>query len=74
MGRWPGGPISWGIGRVWITPLIANTYERGGFAIHGGYYPGSAGCIDITNNDFRFFNVLERYNNLNDIPLTIRYY
>lgn len=30
-------------------PFPAN-YQRGGFFIHGGKVPGSAGCIDLTSN------------------------
>ncbi len=47
-GSWKGGPISWGLRRVWLKPdENTNTYGRDGFTIHGGLNKGSAGCIDI---------------------------
>ncbi len=47
-GKWKGGPISWGLRRVWLKPdEKTNTYNRDGFSIHGGFSKGSAGCIDI---------------------------
>ena len=62
MGRFPGGTIAWGSERVDLTPNGANIYGRaGGFTIHGGAVPGSAGCIDLTTNDRAFFNVLHTH-------------
>ena len=50
-GSWPGGEVAWGDSRVWLTPSAGtNTFGRGGFSIHGGWYPGSAGCIDLTSS------------------------
>ena len=44
---WPGGEHGWGKHRVWLEPSKeTDTYGRGGFSIHGGEEPGSAGCID----------------------------
>ena len=58
-GGWPGGTYSWGDTRVFLTPSeYTNTYGRGGFSIHGGYSPGSAGCIDLVGNNNAFFNAL----------------
>jgi hypothetical protein len=35
----------------WRVPVAANpgtdTFGRGGFFLHGGWSPGSAGCLDI---------------------------
>jgi RHS repeat-associated protein len=37
----------WGSFRVPLTPgPFANTFGRSGFFLHGGRWPGSAGCID----------------------------
>ena len=52
-GRWPGGTRSWGTERVWADPTKATTesgltFGRRDMAIHGGEIPGSAGCIDLT--------------------------
>jgi hypothetical protein len=54
-GAWPGSFISWGQERVWADPTpetVANglTFGRKDMAIHGGWFPGSAGCIDLTGN------------------------
>lgn len=72
-GAWPGGTYSWGEQRVWIHPGATHsdarsvevpvpgedrTVTRDGFSIHGGRSPGSAGCIDLTQNDARFFQSL----------------
>lgn len=35
-----------------------NTFGRGNFYIHGGTGKGSAGCIDIGNNDIGFFETV----------------
>jgi hypothetical protein len=40
----------------WRAPLVpgpgTNTYGRSGFFLHGGRYPGSAGCIDVGGGMF----------------------
>ena len=46
----------WGDFRVKLTPRPStNTHTRNGFFLHGGSFPGSAGCIDVggglTGND-----------------------
>ena len=49
-GEWPGSTISWGDSRVWLEPSKeTNTYDRDKFSIHGGWFSGSAGCIDLTS-------------------------
>ncbi|GIF96882.1 L,D-transpeptidase [Catellatospora citrea] len=38
----------WGEWRVPLTPATdTDTHDRDGFFLHGGRYPGSAGCIDV---------------------------
>ncbi len=54
-GKWPGSLYSWGSERVWADPTketVENglTFGRKDMAIHGGWVPGSAGCIDLTGN------------------------
>ena len=47
---WPGGESGWAKHRVWLEPSKeTDTFGRGGFSIHGGDVPGSAGCIDLTS-------------------------
>lgn len=70
-GKWPGGPIAWGTARVWITPNGAETYGRNNFSIHGGVYPGSAGCIDLTSGHLKFFRTIQQYKY--SIPLKVDY-
>lgn len=49
-GEWPGSSMSWGSSRVWLEPAKeTNTYGRDNFSIHGGWFSGSAGCIDLTS-------------------------
>jgi Protein of unknown function (DUF2778) len=48
IGGWSGGPIAWGWERIELIPdSSTDTFGRSGFTIHGGWYPGSAGCIDL---------------------------
>lgn len=52
---------SWGNHRITIHPFTTTeTYGRGGFFIHGGDIPGSAGCIDLTDDMDRFTDDLLR--------------
>lgn len=72
-GEWPGGRISWGSIRTWISPCEeTNTFNRSGFSIHGGLTPGSAGCIDITNNNKAFQKWLHSYGK--PVKLIVKYY
>lgn len=52
---------AWGDQRITIhiQPGTA-TFGRGGFFIHGGTMPGSAGCIDLTTNMAAFVRVLRQ--------------
>ena len=59
-GKWPGSYYSWGNSRVWLEPSKeTNTYGRDKFSIHGGMWPGSAGCIDMTGQIGQFTYWLE---------------
>ncbi len=66
-------------GDYWITihPYPnTETYKRGGFFIHGGSTPGSAGCIDLSINMNRFVETLAdelKGKGLCYIPLIVRY-
>jgi hypothetical protein len=68
-----------GWGDYWITihPYPSTeTYKRGGFFIHGGSTPGSAGCIDLTMNMNRFVEALAdelKDKGICHIPLTVWY-
>lgn len=47
--------IGFGQRRIIIHPFhTTHTYRRGGFFIHGGVFPGSAGCIDLQGEMQRF--------------------
>lgn len=83
MGSWPGGKKSWGNVRIPILPKSItlldenNEIKRKNFFIHGGEKAGSRGCIDLCENDMRFFEILLSYVELikseNKIPLIIKY-
>lgn len=50
-GAWKGGPPAWGLHRIWLLPVsVPQIFGRSGFSIHGGWDPGSAGCIDLTSH------------------------
>lgn len=71
-----GGEYSWGIGRIWILPntVIIDDISRNDFSIHGGREAGSAGCIDLTDNDKTFFEKIETYRmRTMKIKLIVRY-
>jgi len=71
-GKWPGGEESWGNHRVWLEPdKHTDTKGRGNFSIHGGYEPGSRGCIDLTSGMDDFSEKLEDYGR--DMRLRVRY-
>ena len=66
-------------GDYWITihPYpTTSTYTRGGFFIHGGATPGSAGCIDLSVHMNRFVKDLAtelQGKNSCYVPLVVRY-
>ncbi|MDR3300855.1 MAG: DUF2778 domain-containing protein [Candidatus Accumulibacter sp.] len=72
-----GTRIAWGNFRLTIHPRSSTqTYGRGGFFIHGGSQPGSAGCIDLAINMDKFVEQLTKeLGGLPQcyIPLTVRY-
>jgi len=50
----------WGRFRVVLHPSKdTRTYGRDGFFLHGGEYPGSAGCIDVGKYDNMLFNRID---------------
>lgn len=71
-GKWPGGEKSWGLHRIWLHPKQGtNTHGRSGFSIHGGAIPGSAGCIDMTDQIAAFVEMFLDYGK--DIDLEVKY-
>ncbi|MBC9795227.1 PAAR-like protein [Sinomicrobium weinanense] len=75
-GTFPGGERSWGSARVWIKPdpVTVEGTVRGGFTIHGGSVPGSAGCIDLVEQEDEFFEKLAAYGeDMDRIELTVDY-
>jgi len=59
-GGWPGGPVSWGNYRTWLEPgHDTETFGRDNFSIHGGWFPGSAGCIDLTSEMDDFADLMQ---------------
>lgn len=59
-GAWRGGPVAWGRRRFWLTPKEGTrTFGRDGFSIHGGTFPGSAGCIDLTDEMDEFTELMQ---------------
>ena len=68
-GPWPGGPVAWGYHRVPISPKKVG--NRGNFFIHGGSFPGSIGCIDLTRYNNQFFNLYTPHQN--PLRLQVRY-
>jgi Protein of unknown function (DUF2778) len=66
----------WGKYRITIHPFTTTvTHSRGGFFIHGGQNPGSAGCIDLTSHIEKFINDLRKEGALRkcQIHLTVNY-
>ncbi len=71
-GTWPGSLYSWGASRVKLeSSQQTNTYGRGGFYIHGGWVPGSAGCIDLTSNMDNFVALFDYIGN--DLIIKVEY-
>lgn len=68
---WHGGPPAWGYERVRIVPVNANTFGRSGFFVHGGWFSGSSGCIDLCGSAPGFFNWLRAQPG--SVPLQVRY-
>ncbi len=71
-GTWPGSLYSWGSSRIALeASKETNTFDRGGFYIHGGWEPGSNGCIDLTSQMDDFTKWFE--NNGHDLIINIKY-
>ena len=52
---------SWGTYATPIRPAQGTeTYGRGGFYLHGGVTPGSAGCVDLVEFDVAVHNVIKK--------------
>jgi len=70
--NWSGGPVAWGLRRVWLKPdAQTNTYGRSGFSIHGGAKKGSAGCIDIPGQTDKLSKYLD--NCQDSVPVRVKY-
>jgi hypothetical protein len=71
-GRWPGCTVAWGTRRVGLVPCRrTNVFGRNNFTIHGGWFPGSIGCIDLTNSMESFAKEFLLY--AKDMELAVRY-
>jgi len=71
-GEWPGGVMSWGHYRVPIQPKNEKRGNRtGNYFIHGGWFPGSGGCIDLWKYNSLFFKEFRIYNKI--LPLVVKY-
>ena len=64
---------AWGKYRIAIHPFTTTvTFKRGGFFIHGGTIPGSAGCIDLTSHMIKFVNDLKKEGALRKCQIHLR--
>jgi hypothetical protein len=55
-GAWPGSMASWGTERAFLAPDASTDVQlRDNFSIHGGFRPGSRGCIDLGPNEAAYF-------------------
>jgi hypothetical protein len=71
-GRWPGCTIAWGTRRVGLLPNPGtNVHGRTNFTIHGGWFPGSIGCIDLTDSMNAFAKEFLLY--AKNMELEVRY-
>ncbi|MGQ0528077.1 MAG: L,D-transpeptidase [Alphaproteobacteria bacterium] len=71
-GTWRGLETSWGEDRIELESMPnANARGRSGFFIHGGSLPGSAGCIDLTNEMPKFADKFKKSGK--DLTLKVRY-
>jgi RHS repeat-associated protein len=62
---------AWGNWRVPIDKTPNNPTTRGGFFFHGGKNPGSAGCVDLTDQEKEFFKKLKKYKE--KLPFKVKY-
>jgi hypothetical protein len=64
---------AWGSHRITIHPFHSTaTFGRGGFFIHGGSTPGSAGCIDLTGHMSSLVEIISRFEG-DKIKVHVRY-
>ncbi|WP_211346771.1 tlde1 domain-containing protein [Actinokineospora cianjurensis] len=64
----------WGTHRITVHPFdTTHTFGRGGFFIHGGSTPGSAGCVDLTSSASAFARALSTVPLNTKVKLTVRY-
>ncbi|RZT42241.1 DUF2778 domain-containing protein [Cupriavidus agavae] len=71
-GAWPGCGFAWGDRRIWLEPLGGSSMlGRNNFSIHGGSFPASAGCIDLTSDMPDFVDKFLKYGK--DLELRVRY-
>ena len=75
VGAFPGGDAAWGMARLGIDPntVKVGNVVRGGFTIHGGTSPGSAGCIDLMRTETSFFSKLQQYSQSSSVLLRVDY-
>jgi len=89
IGSWAKATPAWGTIRIPIQPKEitlkdskGNVIIRNNFFIHGGAAAGSAGCIDLWENNNSFFKILLEYTekykdkilkNQGKIPLIVKY-
>ncbi|WP_094603338.1 hypothetical protein SPSIL_027690 [Sporomusa silvacetica DSM 10669] len=63
----------WGLYRVPLKPQEGTNMDtRGEFFLHGGFFPGSAGCIDIGTNDRVLFPLLMQHEGLINVEVIQR--
>lgn len=59
-GAWPGATVAWGTQRAFLVPNAStDTRGRRNFSIHGGFTPGSEGCIDVGPNEETYFAAVQ---------------
>jgi hypothetical protein len=59
--------------RFWLTPKAGTeAFGRDGFSIHGGTAPGSAGCIDLTDEMDEFADLMQAIGQ-NDVAVEVDY-
>lgn len=70
--KWIVKSPTWGLVVTPLTPYPKNKmYDRDGFTIHGGWYKGTKGCIELQNynREFHIFSRLYKRN----LRLVVRY-
>ncbi|CCG40686.1 L,D-transpeptidase family protein [Magnetospirillum molischianum] len=71
-GAWPGSVPVWGTERVWLEPSKGtDTKGRDNFSVHGGWQPGSAGCVDLTGKMGEFAGYFRNLGK--DVTVRVRY-